>query len=145
MILRKVQWYYRKLRKLFFTRERPKGTYIIVDATIKEVKEALAAGGFAPNWTLSFNYRGEDLNMAKVFHSGTISHPDYEWWQIHVRGWVINGNVELNAHIETEPTEHPSAHWNKVGVEINRALTFLRIVLNQSDLNVVGEKEYGRE
>lgn len=145
MILRKAKWYYRKLRKFLFTRPRPKGEYIVVDSDIPAVEKALANAGFSPNWSLSFNYRNEDLNMAKVFHSYTINHPDYEWWQIHVRGWEVDGNVELNAHIETAPAEHPSAHWNKIGVEIDRAMTFLRIVLNHSDLNIVGEKEYGRE
>lgn len=123
---------YRRMRRRFFTAPRPEGNYFLVDGrflaegsdiaaqrNVEAIEETLGSSrSYAPNWEFSYNYRGENLNLARVVHADVEDHPDVEWWQTHVRGWPSEqtpGSVLLRAHWEPEPTEHPHAHLDGVG------------------------------
>lgn len=137
--------YYRRLRKRYFSHPRPQGTYFVVEGSAEDVKRALGKHYFGPNWTTSYYKRGEDLNLSKPEYTERIEHPDIRWWQTHVRGWEKDGVVEVTAHYEPEPTEHPEAHLEGDMIDDIRGETMLQIVLNQSELNIVGEREYAGE
>jgi len=117
----------RAFRKRFFTKPRPSGRYFLADATVSDVTRALGAQSFAPNWEYSYNYRGEDVNLARVVYE---EHRGVEWWQTHVRGWIADDGVELSAHWEPEPTEHPTAHLDGDACTVTRGEAELRAVLD---------------
>lgn len=125
---------YRHLRKLLFTTPRSGGPYFLVDADLDEITEVLGQHSYAPNWEFSYNYRGEDLNLAQVVHHRSKTHPDAVWWQTHVRGWGTEDRVELQAHWETEPTENDSAHLEGHGLEVSIGMKNLREVLDEEGL-----------
>lgn len=102
-----------------------------VDIGLDAVRQALGGRSWAPNWEYSYYKRGEDLNLALVVYWDDHDHVDEDgdpiiWWQYHVRGWLRDGVVVLRAHFEPEPTEHPKAHLNGVGHDIERGMETLR-------------------
>jgi len=103
---------YRWMRRTLFTKERhDERPHFVVDADLDELRELFGARSYAPNWEFSYNYRGEDLNLARVFYDPNRGPDGVVWWQYHVRGWVRDdGLVELAGHVEAEPTEHPKPH-----------------------------------
>jgi len=125
-LIKKIPWHLVKttwanIRKRWFTVEPPSGDYILVDEPIEELEEIFGVAFFAPNWETSYNYRGEDLNLARVFYDDRLHKnfpnvdSDVVWWQIHVRGWREGNKTALNAHREAEATEHPEEHINGYG------------------------------
>lgn len=104
------------LRKTFFTRERSAGPAYLVDLEKSEVVALFGKHFFEPSWELSYNYMGEVLNVRRVEYR---EETEYEWWQVHIRGYPhADGGIELEAHYETEPTEHPDAHVDLTGLEV---------------------------
>lgn len=128
---------HRRLRKLFFSKDRKDLPYIKVDATAEEVERELGKHSFAPNWEFSYYYRGEDVNLARVIYEATDAHPDIVWWQVHVRGFVTEGGIELQAHWEPEPTEHDVDHIEGVGYDNERGIDMLSKYVEETDLTVV--------
>lgn len=111
--LRKLPYYtlrdiYRALRRDLFSKPRPEGTYLTVRKPVP-IRQVLGEASFAPNWELSYNYKGEDLNLARVVYDPDTAY-DPTWWQTHVRGWQTEGKWWLRAHYEPEPVEHPKKH-----------------------------------
>ncbi len=118
------------VRGRFFTRPKPFEPSLVVSLTESEVERLLGGRHFAPNWELSFAYFGEVLNLRRVEY--VADHPTgYEWWQVHVRGYHHPDGVELTAHFETDPSESPDAHVDRVGIDIDRGLETLRDVLEE--------------
>ena len=99
---------HRDLRRTLFTKPRPTGQYVIVADSV-DAEAVLGRQSFAPNWEFSYNYRDEDLNLARVVHDDDTQFA-VEWWQTHVRGWKHDGYWWFRAHYEPEPTEHPKEH-----------------------------------
>lgn len=128
---------FRHIRKLFFTRERADTPTYVVDATLEEVREELGMLSFAPNWEFSYNYRGEDINLARVEYQKSKRHPEIVWWQVHVRGWMTDRGIELQAHWEGEPTENDSSHLNGDGLSRTVGTKRLGEYLDETGLNVV--------
>lgn len=131
-----IQWKLRWFRKAFYTIERPeRDRYFVVDAERDEVIEALGRLSFAPNWELSYNYEGEDLNLSRVMYEESEEY-DIRWWQVHVRGYVAEDGIKLEAHWEAEPSEHPEEHIDEVGFDIDRGIEELGHYLEQTDLTI---------
>jgi hypothetical protein len=134
---------YRKLRSAFFSRPRHEGTYYRVEVPLEEAEAALGRQSYAPNWEVSYNKRGEVLNLAQVvweYYDGT----PYRWWQTHVRGYEAPGGaLDLNAHWELEPTETDVAHLNGVGVSVERGMRNLESALEAAGIDHE-EVEYER-
>lgn len=128
-ILRDV---YRAGRKMLFTKDKPDGPFIVVDENISDLERKFGEHHFGPNWNLSYNFKGENLNLATVFWEYTPEHPGIVWWQIHVRGWVLgDGTIQLRGHFEAEPSEHPSEHLDGVGYDVERGMAAVREVLDE--------------
>ncbi|WP_135807347.1 hypothetical protein [Halorussus marinus] len=99
------------VRRRWFTVERPSGDPTIVDESLDDVRDALAAASYNPGWPLSYHYYGEDLNARRYFRDPTRPHPHR---QIHIRGFETADGVELIAHEEPAPEHHPRAHLKEV-------------------------------
>ena len=144
---------YRKFRGLFFTRPRPEGAYLRVtpreDETATDLLErlewVLGQLSYAPNWEQSYNKRGEQLNLARIVARDVTEHPEYNWWQTHVRGWIHDdGSVWLRPHHELEPTEHPTGHLNGVGFDPDLGLDVLAADLTDTGVDYE-ERSWSRE
>ncbi|MFB6282542.1 MAG: hypothetical protein ABEK59_01215 [Halobacteria archaeon] len=133
----------RSFRKTFFTKPRPKGEYLVIDPTgntleynVRSLVALLGSRSYSPNWELSYNRKGESLNLARVVYAKDEDQPDIVWWQIHVRGWVQpDGTIELTAHWEPEPTEYSKPHLNGVGFDREKGMDYLKATLTQSDFD----------
>lgn len=129
-------------RRRWFAAPRPEGIYYRVDDVVlagpsDETAQRTAdwietklgsAHSYAPNWEFSYYKRGEILNLARVVYEPSPEQPDLEWWQAHVRGWPVRerpGAIDLQAHWETEPTEHPDAHLDGVGMDVGYGMDLL--------------------
>lgn len=120
-------------RGRFFTRPKPPEPALVVDRTTDEVERVLGEAHFAPNWDMSFAYFGEVVNLRRVEYVPDHSLP-YHWWQVHVRGYHHPKGLELTAHFETNPSEYPDAHVDRVGIDVPRGLETLRTVLDGADV-----------
>lgn len=123
---------YRSMRTALFTAPRPEGEYVLVPGkTPADLEVVFGQQSFAPNWEVSYNKRGEDLNLAKVVHHDTPDHGAV-WWQYHVRGWHHEGTgTLLRCHWETEPTEHADEHLAADGWRLDRGMIAARRVLEK--------------
>lgn len=120
------------LRKTFFTRRRTPTPAFLVDLEKPEVMACFGRHYFEPGWELSYNYLGEILNIRRVEYRAET---DYDWWQVHIRGYVHDdGGIELTPHYETEPTEHPDAHVDLVGLEVEYGMDAVRQILEAEDV-----------
>lgn len=75
-------------------------------ASVDDVVEALARGGFTPNWFLAYHYHGEQVNLVR-FHYDPDLHPEQPFRQLHVR---IFANGTLEAHEEASALMHKGPH-----------------------------------
>jgi hypothetical protein len=121
-------------RGRFFTRPKPPEPALLVSLAPTDAERLLGEHHFAPNWDMSFAYFGEVCNLRRVTY--VADHPSgYEWWQVHVRGYHHPEGLELTAHFETDPSESPDAHVDRVGIDINRGLEELRSVLDSNGVS----------
>ncbi|MCU4742909.1 hypothetical protein OB955_18745 [Halobacteria archaeon AArc-m2/3/4] len=132
-VLRDLRRLFISARGRFFTRPKPPEDALIVALEADEMESVLGSEHFAPNWDMSFAYFGEVLNLRRVEYQS--DHPlGYRWWQVHVRGYHHPSGLELTAHFETDPSESPDAHVDRVGIDIDRGLEELRDVLEENDV-----------
>ena len=95
--------------------------------TVGELREVLGERHFTNAWELSYQYEGEDLNMRRPLYK----HDEYNWYQLHVRGFETeDGYVEVHAHIELEPTEHPYEHISETNFNTEDGKRRLQSVLD---------------
>jgi len=133
----RLRRWYRLVRRTLFSAPEPDRPAVQTDASLRELRRALGQQSFAPNWEYSYHKRGEDLNLARVVYG---RHPvragtGLDWWQTHVRGWKReDGTVDLRAHWEPEPTEHPKAHLDGVGHSIDGGMQKLREAFDEAGI-----------
>jgi hypothetical protein len=123
------------LRKTFFSRPKPPNPAVFVERTEEELVGILGPEHFEPGWEFSYSYRNEALNLRRVEY--VADHPlGFEWWQVHLRGYEHDdGRFELAAHFEVEPTEHPRAHVDGVGLDVDRGNEALMAVLDDAGVD----------
>lgn len=121
------------VRGRFFTRPKPLEPAVLVPRPVEEVERLLGERHFEPNWDLSFAYFGEVLNLRRVEYVADRPR-GFEWWQVHVRGYRHPEGIELTAHFETDPSEYPDAHVERVGIDIEHGLDELKAVLDDADV-----------
>lgn len=122
------------LRKTFFEKEKPPNPAVYVDLSEDEIIQVLGREHFEPGWEISYSYRNEAINLRRVEYRHD---PDFDqlWWQVHIRGYEHDdGRFELAAHLEVEPTEHPRAHLNNVGLDVARGNQALMEVLDEKGI-----------
>lgn len=127
--LRRSYWW---VRKTFFTRPRSETPAYLVKASKAEVERLFGSHYFEPNWELSYNYHGEVLNLRRVEYSGDS---EYDWWQVHIRGYEHGeSGIELTAHYETEPAEHPDAHIDLHGLDVEYGMDEIEEILESESV-----------
>ena len=140
--LRLVLWW---LRNTFWTRPRSKSTSVVVALSKSELTARLGKSHFEPGWELSYQYRGEILNLRRVEysrdHKWIETSPDINWWQVHIRGYDVPretpgdpSKLELTAHFEPEPTEHPDAHVRLDHIDGERGMSVLTSFLDEQNI-----------
>lgn len=123
--LRRSIWW---VRKTFFTKPRRDTAAFHVDVTKPEVVRLFGRRHFEPGWELSYNYLGEILNLRRVEYDDDGL---YDWWQVHIRGYPLaDGGIELTAHFETDPSEHPDAHVRLYGLDVERGMEVVGEILD---------------
>jgi hypothetical protein len=125
---KRILWW---IRKTVFTKEKPPNPAVFVTRSERQLVELLGSEHFEPGWEFSYSYRGEVLNLRRV--EFVSDHPlGYEWWQVHVRGYEAGENeFELAAHFELEPSEYPSLHVDRVGLDVDRGNAILIDLLDK--------------
>lgn len=127
--LRRSFWW---VRKTFFTRPRSETPAFLVELDKPAVESIFGRHHFEPGWELSYNYHGEMLNLRRVVYS---DQERYEWWQVHIRGYKHpDGGLELTAHYETEPAEHPDAHIDLYGLDVAHGMEVVEGLLQEHDV-----------
>lgn len=132
-LLRDLRRLLLSMRGRFFTRPKPLEPSVLVSLSAADAERLLGEHHFAPNWDMSFAYFGEVCNLRRVEY--VADHQSgYEWWQVHVRGYHHPEGLELTAHFETDPSESPDAHVDRIGIDIDRGLEELKRVLESNDV-----------
>lgn len=127
--MRRSFWW---IRKTFFTKPRTPTPAYLVDMTKPELVRLFGHHHFDPGWEMSYNYHGEVLNLRRVEYT---DHERYEWWQVHIRGFLHDGGgVELTAHYETEPAEHPDAHIRLYGLSVEKGMTAIQEIMDDESV-----------
>jgi hypothetical protein len=54
------------------------------------------------------------------------------WWQTHIRGYAHPDGLELAAHFEPEPAEHPDAHVDGDYIDVPRGNATLAGILEEA-------------
>lgn len=121
--LRHSLWW---IRKTFFTRSRSPVPSYLVSLSKPELQALFGSRHFEPGWELSYNYHGEVLNLRRV---EWVDHEDYHWWQVHIRGYNHEDGIELTAHFETEPAEHPDAHIGLEALDVDTGMEAVKAIL----------------
>jgi hypothetical protein len=127
--LRRSFWW---VRKTFFTKQRTPTPSYLVDMTKPEIVRLFGRRHFEPGWEMSYNYHGEILNIRRVKY---VDHETYDWWQVHIRGFPHDEGTELTAHYETEPAEHPDAHIQLYGLDVDQGMTAVRKILEDEGID----------
>lgn len=120
------------IRKTFFTKPRTPTPSFVVEMTKPEVVRLFGNRHFEPGWELSYNYHGEVLNLRRVIH---VPDGRYDWWQVHIRGFNHPKGIELTAHYETEPSEHPDAHINLHGIDTAHGMQVTKGILDDEEVD----------
>jgi len=127
--LRRALWW---IRKTFFTKPRSETPAFLVPLTKPRLVEFFGNRHFEPGWEMSYHYRGEVLNLRRVEY---VDQGRYNWWQVHIRGYLHeDGGIELSAHYETDPSEHPDAIINLVGLDVEKGMSEVRELLNDENV-----------
>lgn len=114
------------VRKTFFTRPRTPTPSYLIDMTKPDIIRLFGRHYFEPGWGLSYNYHGEVLNLRRVEY---VDEDEYNWWQVHIRGYLHKEGIELTSHYETEPAQHPDEHVNLHGLDIKHGMTIVGEIL----------------
>lgn len=148
LMVRVVLWVrilYHRVRKMLFTKKRPHGPFLVVDANKDDITQVLGTQCFGPNWAMSYNFKGEVVNVARRNYQFD---PDTSimWWQVHVRGWVgDDGLMYLRAHYEPEPTVYTEEHLDGAGYNLEHGMTVLRNTLEQGGIDIYREVDKREE
>lgn len=130
------------LRKTFFAKHRSETPAVVVDLGVDEAENLLGSYFFEPGWEMSYHYYNEVLNMRRVECISSDEHSDIRWWQVHIRGYCHErdddetcAKLELTAHFEPEPIEHPDEHLSEEFIDIRRGNEVLVELLEKSSIS----------
>lgn len=130
--LRNIRHSYWWIRKTFFTRSRSPVPSYVVSLSKRELQMLFGKRHFEPGWELSYHYHGEVLNLRRIEWR---DHDDYNWWQVHIRGFNHDDGIELTAHFETEPSEHPDAHIGLEGLDVSTGMNEIKTILVEEGIS----------
>jgi len=131
--LRTLKWSFWWLRKTFFSKPKPENPAVVVDMDESAAEAFLGAHFFEPGWEMSYHYHNEIVNVRRVRYLD--DHPSgLHWWQTHIRGYTHPDGLELTAHLEPEPAEHPDAHLDGEFIDVSRGNATLVGLLREADV-----------
>ncbi|GAB6861416.1 hypothetical protein ACFR97_06195 [Haloplanus litoreus] len=131
--LRALKWSFWWLRKTFFSKPKPENPAVVVDMGESAAEAFLGTHFFEPGWEMSYHYHNEVVNVRRVRYLD--DHPSgLHWWQTHVRGYAHPDGLELTAHLEPEPAEHPDAHLDGEFIDVPRGNATLVGLLREADV-----------
>jgi hypothetical protein len=117
--LRALKWSFWWLRKTFFSKPKPENPAVVVPMSEADAEAFLGRHFFEPGWEMSYHYHNEVVNVRRVQYID--DHPSgLRWWQTHIRGYEHPEGLELTAHLEPEPAEHPDAHLDAEFIDVPR-------------------------
>ena len=129
--LRALKWSFWWFRKTFFSKPKPENPAVVVSMAEKEAEAFLGEHFFEPGWEMSYHYHNEIVNVRRVQY--VRDHPSgMDWWQTHIRGYAHPDGLELAAHFEPEPAEHPDAHLDGEFIDVARGNETLAGVLEEA-------------
>ncbi|WP_251343285.1 hypothetical protein [Haloplanus halophilus] len=134
------------VRKTFFSKPKPENPAVVVAMDEPEAEAFLGERFFEPGWEMSYSYRNEIVNLRRVRY--VRDHPSgLEWWQTHIRGYVHPDGLELAAHFEPEPAEHPDAHVSGEFIDVPRGNATLVGILEDAGVGFqrIGDWGEGEE
>lgn len=136
--LKRAYWW---VRKTFFTKQPPENPAVLVDMSTDDAEALFGQHFFEPGWEMSYNYHNEVVNLRRVQHVPETGPTSLEWWQVHIRGYCHdrhpNGTcreLELVAHLEPEPIEHPDAHISGRFIDVARGNEVVVDLLERNDI-----------
>jgi len=96
-----------ELRRTFFTHPAKNHTQAPVSLSLGALRIMIGEQSYELEWPLSYRYEGEDLNARRYYYDpeNTLPHR-----QVHIRAWETENGVEIYAHEEPSPIQHPVAH-----------------------------------
>ena len=125
----------RLIRGLAFTKERHQ-PQILVEAKEACLVKTLGRAGYVHPWVLSYNYRGEDRNLARFFYDYE-NYPRFPYRQDHIRLYVDEYPpkvVGLAGHTEPSSVNHRQGHLER-DAEIQPAIRRIKTMLQEADLD----------
>jgi hypothetical protein len=131
--LRALKWSFWWLRKTFFSKPKPENPAIVVDMSEDEAEAFLGEHFFEPGWEMSYHYHNEVVNVRRVQYVGDHA-SGLQWWQTHIRGYDHPEGLELTAHFEPEPAEHPDAHLDAELIDVPRGNATLAGILEAAEV-----------
>jgi hypothetical protein len=139
--LLRVYWW---LRKTAFTTEKSENPYLVVEMTKEEAEEFFGRHHFEPGWEMSYSFRGEILNLRRVEWAHVPAFPDLPWWQVHIRGYRHDDppGLELTAHFEAEPAEHPKEHLDHLGIDVPRGNAVMQQILDEAGVEYTTSSDW---
>ncbi|WP_265108873.1 hypothetical protein [Halosolutus halophilus] len=125
--LKNLRYSFWWIRKTFFTKPRAPTPSYLIDMRKPDIVRLFGRHYFEPGWELSYNYHGEVLNLRRIEY---VDDDEYNWWQVHIRGYLHEEGIELTAHYETEPVQHPDAHIDLHGLDVEQGMAVVGQILN---------------
>ena len=137
----RVYWW---VRKTVFTTKKSKNPYLVVQLTKQEAQEFFGKHHFEPGWEMSYSYRGEILNLRRVEWAHVSEFPDLPWWQVHIRGYRQDNppGLEITAHFEAEPAEHPKEHLEHLGIDVPRGTAVMQAILDEAGIEYEPSRDW---
>ncbi|MFC6825696.1 hypothetical protein [Halopelagius fulvigenes] len=100
----------------------------------RALRYVLGRRSFGPNWELSVYYKGEIQNLRRTEFRPEIGPPEIEEWQNHIRAFDHPDGLEVLAHWEPEPTEHPDEHLSEEYMDVERGTRRLESILDEEGI-----------
>jgi len=118
------------IRKTFFSKPKPSNPAVVIDMSESETEAFLGERFFEPGWEMSYHYHNEVVNVRRVQYLDDQP-SGLRWWQTHIRGYPHPDGLELTAHLEPEPAEHPDAHLDGEFIDVPRGNATLVGILEE--------------
>lgn len=130
---RTIRRVFNGIRNRYFTVNVERRQFV-VDTDIETLRHELGRRHFTNAWELSYQYKGEDMNMRRPEYVDD----KYGWYQLHIRGFKTGSGVELITHLELEPTAHPYDHIAETNYSEDRGAEMTAEILD--DIGVSYER-----
>lgn len=129
----RLKLYFWKFRRKFFKIEVPaQHTKLVVgEDDLDALKDMFRAENFFIAWPFSYHYEGEVMNVVRPEYTDD----EYEYYQLHVRGFPHKDGYVLMAHYELDPTDYPNKHIKEVNMDEPKGIAMLKKILEDNNID----------